>query len=196
MKTKPITDLEIHSVKLDEDSKFPVIVDFDENEIDEEAEEKKEEETALQVITDEDGQESEEENDTMIGNHRIRGHRNPHKDLVTSFGKLRRHALAICEISDENAADYQVLEFVLKGSMKDKKARVKLVIRKWRREAKKYTSPWNVDIALFTKSDYKSSAALVTIIEEILDETKQYLGGKYDVKGQLPLFERTLMKAS
>lgn len=118
--------------------------------------------------------------------------RKPHPDLINKLRKLVPHAMALCEIEDENVADYHVIGIKIDGDMTMHKSRVTLTMAKFVERTQKYVKIGPTSqVTLYGKSDYTDADKLAKATEDVEEETFDFLFAckhAQDIEGQLPLF--------
>lgn len=155
-----------------------------------------------QVPTEE---EEDEESDGSVkpNEYKTKSHNRPHKDLTDSMKKLRKHALEICEITidSKEISSWNVAAMDISGDYLMKQSRVILTLSHFVKSTGKVISFKTPQITMYPeKSDavkYHGADKMTTIIEDVIEEVWSYLAGKYEQKGQLPIFpEMSVLKVA
>ena len=144
----------------------------------------------LVVVEDEESGESK----TVQIPHSVKGPFRPHKDLVDSMKKLRKHALQVVEIDTDSLPHYTVSSIKISGDLILKQSRVVMTLSKFVKSTSKIVPIKCPQVTMYPtdqdKVKYFDAEAMTTIIEDIVEEAWSYLRGKYEQSGQLPLFVR------
>ena len=154
-----------------------------------------EEEAELPEEAEEEGEEQELFTDNE---YTVKSRYMPHKDFLNAMGKLTKYALEICEIDDKSTNNYYVSSFRIQGDMTLKQSRIILTLCKFVERTNKVIKFNTPQVSMYGTSDYQKAQHLTKAVEDVLFEAWAYVAGKYgdQPKGQLPLFERALMRAA
>lgn len=145
------------------------------------------EKATLNTVNEEDGSENFVNNEYSVKSKYI-----PHDDLVESLKMLRKHALAICEISvdSKEIKDYTVNAISIQGTLEEKNARIVITIAKRIKRAKKPVFITAPQTSLFDPVEYPKCEDLVKLVKEVIKEVWLYRGGKHLGEEQLSLFSK------
>ncbi len=139
-----------------------------------------------------------ENESTIIDNeYKVKSKHLPHTDLLGVMKKLKSHALDIVEIEvdSKKKGDYQVSTVKIAGDVLLKQSRVSMVISKKVNRTGKIVPIAVPQTTMYGESTYPEAEKMSVIIEELIEEVWQYLGGKYEQDGQLPLFSPLQLEA-
>lgn len=123
----------------------------------------------------------------------------PHKDFIKAMDKLTKFALDLGEINDEDTSNYHCVALKIDGDMVMKQSRVTLSLEKFVDRTSATLQLGDMpQCEMYGDSDYGAVKQLSKAVEEVVEEAYAFLAGKYgdDSKGQLPLFERVMMKVA
>lgn len=179
-------------VKLTPDAKIKAVISF--LEITPKSEEAAEEKEVADAVG-----ENVEDQELVIDNEfRTRSKLDPHKDFIKAMDKLTKFALELAEIDDNDTSNYSVTAIKIDGDMLLKQSRVTMTLEKYV-DRTGGTMSWKVpQCEMYGQSEYANVNQMTKAIEAVITEAFNFLGGKYadTSKGQLPLFERVLMKVA
>jgi len=142
------------------------------------------------IVTLPGAEQDEEEGESSIRKipYTVDGPFRPHKDLVNSMKKLRKHALDILGIKLEDESkqigEWSVIEIKIQGDVLTKQSRVTMKLAKLV-ELTKAVCPIKVpQVTMYPAADdqvkYHAADKMTVIIEDIIEEVWSYLNGKYD----------------
>lgn len=149
---------------------------------------------AFDVINSNDSQETEDEAPAKAHQHKVKSANTPHKDLVDSMKKLRKFALEICElkVDTKDINQWTVGAIKIDGDYLIKQSRVTMTLNKLVKSTGKVLQLKTPSCTMYSDNEesvkYPNADKMTAIIEDIIEECWSYLGGKYEQKGQLPLF--------
>ncbi len=135
----------------------------------------------------------ENDNKISVRKYSVESEDIPHKDLINLLKKLRPHALASneMEVEEKTKSQYNVTTVQVDGDVLMKKSRVRFTMtHDVERTGKGVPIGPGGQITMYGDSDYHDHEKMSKIIEELIGEVWEYLGGKYSEEsvGQLPLF--------
>lgn len=127
----------------------------------------------------------------------------PHKDFINAMKKLRKFAFEIAEmtVDSKELPTWTVSEISISGDYVQQQSRVVMKLSHYIKSTKKVIplGPFP-QVTMYPQNDdavkYHNAAQMTKIIEEIIHEAWLYLDGKFDQKGQLPLFELQTLKVA
>ncbi len=129
----------------------------------------------------------------------------PHKDFIDAMKKLRKFAFEIAEmtVDSKELPSWTVSEIKISGDYTNKQSRVIMKLAHYVKATKKVIPLGPLpQVTMYPQKDdavkYHNAGAMTKQIEEVIMEAWLYLNGKFDQKGQLPIFETgpILRKAS
>lgn len=139
-----------------------------------------------------------ENESTIIDNeYKVKSRYAPHADLMNALKKLKKFALDIneMEVSDKTKGDYKVSQVKIAGDVLLKQSRVTMTISKLVPRTGKVIDIPVGQTTMYGESDYHDAEKMSVIIEELIEEVWLYLGGKYELEGQLALFSPLQLEA-
>lgn len=124
----------------------------------------------------------------------------PHKDLLDEMKKLRKYALEICEMEQgaktKELTDYNVSAVKITGDVSLQQSRVVMTVTKEVQRTGKLIEFDCPQVTMYGESEYERAGEMSKLIERVIEEAWQYVGGKYQDEGQLALFERVTLQLS
>lgn len=141
-----------------------------------------------------ESEEGEDESTARPNEYKTKSSNSPHKDMVDSMKKLRKFALEICELTvdSKDLNQWTVSGIKIDGDTLMKQSRVTMTLSKLVKSTGKVISFKTPQCTMYPENEegvkYHNADKMTAIIEDIIEETYSYLGGKYEHKGQLPLF--------
>lgn len=132
--------------------------------------------------------------------HKVKGPFRPHKDLLDSMKKLRKHAFNLIdlEVDSKYISNYTVSSLKISGDYLLKQSRVVMMLTKETKSGKNVPIGPLPQVTMYPSAEekvkYFDAEAMTEIIEDIIEEIWSYLRGKYDMDvlpGQtFPIFTR------
>lgn len=137
-------------------------------------------------------QEGEEENTVIDNMYMITSKHKPHKDLLDAMKKLRKHALAIIDLTvdSKDLPRYSVTSVDIAGDLVMKQSRVTITLGLENKRTGKIIPIGGSQTTMYGDSDYADAPAMSKLIEELVEQIWLYLTGKYEQEQQLALFAR------
>ena len=134
--------------------------------------------------------EGAEESTTDVNEYSIKTKRKPHKDLLDAMKKLRKDALAICEMNFDGKAigSLNVIGIKITGDIVLRQSRVVMTIAKEVKRTGKQIEWSTPQVTMYGESEYEKAEEMSKLIQALIDETWAYLDGKCEGESQLPLF--------
>ncbi len=151
------------------------------------------------------GTEEEKEDDekeSPVGyRYSVKSPRYPHKDFTDAFKKLRKHALAICEMQYGDAkalSNYEVIKVKIAGDITLRQSRVVMKVAKFVDRTQKYIKWTTPQVTMYGESKYEDAPDMAKLIEHLILEATAYMNGKSREDDQLALFpsQQALMSKS
>lgn len=144
-----------------------------------------------------DSGDGEEDNDSANEvKYQVESKNKPHKNFKNCMTSLRKHALAICEITADSKElpQWDVRAIKIAGDVLMKKSRVVITLSKTVKSTGKECLLVCPQVTMYPDSEekvkYHDADKLAVAIEDLLSEAEEYLAGKYSDEDaeQLPLF--------
>lgn len=134
----------------------------------------------------------DDEKDAPIGyKYTLGSPRYPHKDFIDAMKKLRKHALAICEMEygdSKQLAKYEVIKVKIAGDVTLRQSRVVMKVAKLVDRTEKYIKWTTPQVTMYGESKYEDAPDLAKLVEHLILEANAYMNGKSQEEDQLPLF--------
>lgn len=146
------------------------------------------------IIVSENQSENEDSAPVKPYVYKVKGPHRPHKDLVDSMKKLRKHAFALNEMTVDSTQinTWTVCELKIDGDYLQKQSRATMKLAHMVKRTKKVVKMPVGPVTMYPKQDenvpYVEADKMTEIIEDIIEEAFSYLGGKTEETGQVPLF--------
>jgi hypothetical protein len=157
------------------------------------------------------GDEEESGDETNTDGFGLDSYRKPHKDFIDCFKKLRRLALAACDIGvepKEVTDSWNVFAVKIDGNIETKQSRVLITLQKFVKRTGKYIRFKTPQITMYPEKDdvqaFKDADKITVIVEDLIEECWAYSDGtktgeeKKKAAVQMALFpkNRPLMKVA
>lgn len=148
---------------------------------------------------------SHQENDPLIRTvpYTVESPYRPKKQLIDCLKKLRKHALEILEIDvdTKHIGLYNVIALKITGDVLTKTSRVVLTLAKVVERTGKVVKITLPQVTMYGQSEYVDAEKMSVIVEDLIEEIWQYLGGEVDAEqlqgadpSQLALFPSMAIK--
>ncbi len=151
------------------------------------------------------------DDETDVDDHAVGSKRKPHKDFTDCFKKLRRLALAACDIGvepKEITDSWNVVAIKISGNIDMQTSRVVMTLQKFVKRTGKYIKFNTPQITMYPEKDdtqrFHDVEKMTPIIEDLQEECWAYIDGiktgedKKKAAIQMPLFpaKRVHMKVA
>jgi len=162
--------------------------------------------TETSILPIPDGADPEMDNEVITNEFKVKSESRPHKDLINSMKKLRKHGLAIIgiELADESKqlSNWIVTKIKISGDVFKQQSRVEIFLGVRSDLTGKISELSCGQVTMYPKDDekvkYVDAPKMTAIIEDIIEECWSYLDGKCEegMNPQMSLFPKPTMKVA